>query len=155
MIDFKREQAHACFEEAIPLIENYRQEIAYYADLKLDPEFAKYAELEKAGFVRAYTARLDGKLIGFALFFFSPHLHFKSHIFAMHDILYIMPEHRGFGYKFLKWCNEQLEKDGASVIYYAVNLHFNYGSLLKRLGFELADHLYTRSVKTCPQSELQ
>ena len=154
MILFQREQAHACFEEAIPLLHLYRQEIAYYADLKLDPEFAKYAELEKAGIVRAYTARKDGKLIGFALFFFNSHLHFKTKIFAIHDLLYIIPEHRGFGYKFLKWCNEQLEKDGASVIYYFVNLQFNYGSLLKRLGFELADHLYTRSIK-CHRLEQQ
>jgi len=147
MIDFKREQAHTCFLEAIPLIKSYRQEIAYYTDLELKPGFDAYERLELAGFLRAYTARLDGKIIGFAVFNFFPHLHFQQHIFASHDILYIMPEHRGFGYKFLKWCNEQLKADGATVVYYYVNLRYDYSPLLRRLGLKLIDHLYEGRLK--------
>ena len=142
MINFQREQAHTCFLEAIPLIKNYRQEIAYYTDLELKPGFDAYERLETAGLLRAYTARLDGKIIGFAVFHFYPHLHFQNNIFALHDILYIMPEHRGFGQQFLKWVNEQLKADGATVVYYYVNLKFNYGPMLKRLGLKLVDHLY-------------
>jgi GNAT superfamily N-acetyltransferase len=147
MILFQREPANSCFEEAMPLIVNYRREVDYYQDFQLDPEFAKYAELEKAGVVRAYTAREDGKLIGFALFFFTPHLHFKSKIFAMHDILYIIPEKRGFGHRFIKWCDEQLTADGADVIYFFVNGNFNYSPILRRCGYAHADDLYIRRVK--------
>lgn len=147
MITFQREQAHACFEEAIPLLNLYRQEIAYYADYDLDPEFAKYAELEKAGIVRAYTAREDGVLIGFALFFFNSHLHFKTKIFAIHDLLYIIPEKRGFGHKFIKWCEKELIRDGADVIYFFVNGNFNYSPILRRCGYTHADDLYTRRIK--------
>ena len=147
MLKFKREQAQVCFAEAIPLIERYREEVKYYTNLNLKPGFDRYEQLENAGALRAYTARLDDKLIGFAVFHFYPHLHFSEDIFAMHDILYITPEHRGFGQKFLKWCNDRLEEDGASVLYYSVSLNYNYGSMLKRLGFELADHLYSKELK--------
>jgi len=146
MIYFQREQAHTCFQEVLPLLESYRREVGYYTNLKLDPEFDRYEQLEKLGALRAYTARLENKIIGFCVFHFYPHLHFKKNIFALQDILYIKPEHRGFGYSFLKWCNEQLKTDGASVIYYSVSLNFNYGSLLKRLGFRLADHVYAKEI---------
>jgi len=148
MIKFQREQAGVKnTEEVTSLLESYRREVGYFTNLKLDPEFERYAQLEKIGALRAYTARLDGKLIGFCLFLFHPHIHFKNNIFALHDILYIMPEHRGFGYEFLKWCNQQLKSDGADVILYSVSLKFNYGSLLKRLGFRLSDHIYTKEIK--------
>lgn len=144
MIDFNREPAHLCFKEAMPLIVEYRREINYYTDLELKPGFDAYERLEKSGAIRAFTARKDGKLIGFALFLFYPHMHFNQHIFAMHDILYIDPKHRGFGYKFLKWCSERLKEEGAKVIYVSVNLNFDFSPILKRLGFEIAEHIYTR-----------
>jgi len=148
MIEFSREQANASnIKEVIPLLESYRREVDYYTNLKLDPEFDRYEQLEKSNALRAYTARLDGKLIGFVTFIFFPHLHFKNNIFALHDILYIIPEHRGFGYKFLKWCNQQLESDGASVILYSVSLNYDYGPLLKRIGFRVSDHVYSKELK--------
>ena len=148
MVNFQREQAGAQnIKDITPLLESYRREVGYFTNLKLDPGFERYEQLEKLGALRAYTARLDGKLIGFCLFLFYPYLHFKNDIFALHDILYIMPKHRGFGYEFLKWCNERLKEDGASIIMYSVSLNFNYGSLLKRLDFKLSDHLYSKEIK--------
>ena len=147
VIRFCREQADTCFEEAAPLIEKYRREIAYYTDLNLEPDYGRYAALEKANVLRAYTARLDEKIIGFAVFHVATHLHFKSNIFAMHDILYIMPEHRGFGYKFIRWCTEELRADGVSVVYFSVNVNYDYRPLLERMGFEHTDHLYAKRIK--------
>ena len=147
VVVFQREPAQDCFAEAIPLLIEHGRELNYFRHFKLDPEFSKYEHLETTGLIRAYTARLDKTLIGYAVFFFSPHLHFRSETFAYCDILYIRPEHRGFGHRFTRWCNDRLREDNASVILYHVNKKFDFGSMLKRQGFEHTDDVYTLEVK--------
>ena len=147
VIVFQREAAQDCFAEAIPLLIEHWQEITYIDGLTVKPEFSKYESLERNGILRTYTARLEGKLIGYAVFFLSPHLHFKKHLFAYCDVLYIMPAHRGFGHRFTRWCNNRLRDDRASVILYNVNKKFDFGSILKRQGFKHTDDVYTMEVR--------
>jgi len=147
MIVFQREQAQDCFQEAIPLIVEHGRELKYFDELKIEPEFARYEQLESLGLLRTYTARLDESLLGYAVFFFSPHLHFKRIIFANCDILYIHKNHRGFGLRFIKWCVDQLKIDGANVVYFYVNRQFDYSPILKRIGFEHTDELYTKRIR--------
>ena len=143
MIVFQREPAQDCFEEAIPLLVEHGRELKYFNDLKLEPEFSKYEQLERTGLLRTYTARREEVMVGYAVFFFAPHLHFKRTIFATCDILYISPAHRGFGLSFLRWCVDQLKCDGASVVYFFVNKSFDYGPILRRLKFDHTDNIYT------------
>ena len=146
MVVFQREQAQNCFLEAIPLLIEHGRELKYYSELKLEPEFSRYEQLEFAGLLRTYTARLNKTLIGYAVFFFTPHLHFKNHIFATCDIIFVHPKHRGFGLRFIRWCNDNLRNDGAYSIHYYVNTLFDYGSVLKRLGFEHTAELYSKTI---------
>lgn len=144
MLVFNREQAQKCFVEAIPLLIKHGRELKYHRDLQLDPEFSRYEQLEKTGFLRAYTARIDGALVGYSVFFLSPHLHFRKNQFAVCDILFIDPLHRGFGLSFIRWCNHQLKMDGAHSIDYYVNVEFDYSIILKRLGFRRSAELYSK-----------
>lgn len=141
---FQRELVQDCFCELIPLLAEHGRELEYHRDLLLDPEFSKYELLENSGLLRTYTARdHENKLIGYALFFFSTHLHFKKTIFATCDILYIQPKRRGFGLRFLMWCNDNLRRDGAKRIDYYVNENFDYSPILRRMGFARSALVYS------------
>ena len=147
MLIFDLEPLSNCYAEAIPLFKKHWQEIAYLNNLKPDPEFSKYESLEKHKILRFYTARKQGSLIGYAIFFVQPHLHFKKSIFAYCDIVFILPKHRGFGYDFIRWCNDNLKREGTEVILYEVNKLHDYGNLLKRQGFKHTGDMYTLEVR--------
>lgn len=147
MILFNREQSYDCFNEAIPMLKLHWQEIAYIDEIEPNPRLSTYEQLEKTDRLRTYTARRDGKLIGYAVFFLQPHLHFSQTTFAYCDIIFILKQHRGFGHKFIRWCNDCLKRDGATVILYDVNKRFDYGSVLKRQGFKHTSDGYSLAVR--------
>lgn len=144
-MNFKREQIQLVFEEAVPLLQMHWEEIAHYQDIKLEPDFGRYTQLEESGAVRCFTARDDAnKLIGYSVFFVRENIHYKSSVQAVQDILFIHPGRRGTGMRFVKWCDEQLKNDGVQAVYHHVKAAHNFGPMLERLGYQLVDLIYAR-----------
>lgn len=140
---FQRERSQDIFHEVMPLLELHYKEISHYHDIPLDPDFEKYEAMENAGAVRTFTARDEEKnIIGYAVFFVRHNLHYKTSFQAYQDILFIHPERRGFGFKFIKWCDEQLKDEGVQVVYHHVKTAHNFGPVLERMGYECIDLIY-------------
>ncbi len=75
----------------------------------LSIDWARYVEMESNGNIRLFTARSAGKIVGYATYLLSTHLHFKHVLFAAQDCIYLYPENRATGGKsFNKWIEEQL-----------------------------------------------
>ena len=133
------------WDEAMPLLIAHWKEIAHYPDIPLDPDRDQYLVLEDAGVIRCFTARDDGKLVGYAVFFVRPALHYASSVQAYQDVLYLDPSVRGgTGYRFIRFCDEQLAKSAIQVVYHHVKQRHNFGPLLERLGYELVDLIFAR-----------
>lgn len=131
--------------EAMPLLYMHWKEIAHYQDIKLEPAFDKYEQLDAEGALRVYTARDDGGLlIGYSVYFLRYNLHYRSSLNALQDVLFIHPNHRGMGGKFIKWCDEQLKEEKVQAVYHHVKAQHNFGPLLERMGYELVDLIYAR-----------
>lgn len=143
-IIFRRERAQDIFEEAAPLLRQHYAEIAHYQDIPLEPDLAQYAAVEEAGCLRVFTARDDSGLIGYAVFFVRRNLHYRSSLQAVQDILYVDPGKRGFGARFIHWCDEQLRKESVQVVYHHVKAAHDFGALLERFGYQLVDKIYAR-----------
>lgn len=144
---FQRELVHEIFHETKPLLEKHWKEIAHYQDIALDPDFDQYERLENSGALRTFTARTeDNSLVGYAVFFVRANIHYKSSIQAAQDVLFIDPNHRGFGRDFIVWCDEELRKEGVQAVYHHVKAAHNFGPLLERLGYELVDLIYGRRI---------
>jgi hypothetical protein len=47
-------------------------------------------------------------------------------------------------YQFIKWVDEQLKAEGVQVVYAHVKSAFNFGSMLRRLGYQDHDVTYAR-----------
>jgi GNAT superfamily N-acetyltransferase len=146
---FKAEKISDCHAEAMPLLVAHWQEIAHYKDIPLNPDIDTYLKLEEFGMTRCYVARdNDGTMLGYAIYFVKPNLHYKESLQAVQDILYVSPKHRKTGGSFIKWCDEQLRADGVQVVHQHVKVEHNFGPLLERFGYEHVEHIYSRRLDT-------
>lgn len=97
-LSFQLESYDDVIEEIEPLLKRHWEEIALYPDIKLDPNYQFYRAANQGGALLIYTARLDGVLIGYAIYFVRPsHPHYQGHGWAVSDIIMVMPEHRTVG----------------------------------------------------------
>ena len=146
VMKYKREIADdALVAEMLPLFQKHWEEIAHYKDIPLEPDFKKYLVLEGLGDLRVYTARDEsGRLVGYAIYVIFIDAHYQSLLGAKQDVLYILPANRGFGMDFIVWCDNQLKDQGIKVVFQHVKVAHDFGPMLKFLGYELVEHLYSK-----------
>lgn len=142
---FKREAASDILDEVAPLLMAHFKEVGHHQDIKLNPDLSAYANLEKLGLIRTYTVRQeDGELVGYAVYFVKHHIHYRDSLQAIQDVIYVRPGNRGMGGRFIKWCDEELRKDGVQVVHQHIKAAHNFGPMLERMGYELVDYLYQK-----------
>jgi DNA-binding Lrp family transcriptional regulator len=139
----KEELTDALLEEVMPLLRLHYEEIAHFKDIPLQPDAERYKNLQAAGVLRTFTVRTDTNLvIGYAVYFVHRNLHYSGSLQAVQDVLYIDPTKRGFGMKFILWCDEQIKAEGVQVVYHHVKASHNFGPMLEKIGYELIDLIY-------------
>lgn len=146
---FKEEVAADLIDEIKPLIEDHYKEVALYQDnIPLKPDFDKYVELNENGMLRIFTARREGKLIGYFLVVVMPHLHYKENVFAMNDIIYVEPSKRGgmVAYRLIKYVEKVLKDEGVSVLMINMKTSNMFSRLLEGLGFTNTELVYTKYI---------
>lgn len=132
------------FSELCPLLEKHHEELKHFNDIPLEPDVSFYEMAQKAGILKVFTNRIDGKLIGYAVFFVKSHPHSANSVQASGDIIFIDPDHRGMGKAFVGWCDEQLKGLGVQVVYQHVKNSHNWGKLLERIGYSLVDLTFAK-----------
>ena len=98
-------------KDILPLIEEHWELVALNkGSIKLNPDWEQYAALDSSGILKIFTARDNNKLVGYFILLVNNSLHYKDHVFAVCDIIFVTPEARkgATGYKLLKyaenWC---------------------------------------------------
>ena len=123
------------------------EEIALNKDaIKLNPFFEQYEEAEKSGILKIFTARDDGKIVGYFAVLVNRALHYKDHLFATNDVIFLHPSYRK-GYtasNLIKFAIECLTQDGISMVFINTKVHKPFDILLKRMGFEHVENLYAK-----------
>jgi hypothetical protein len=148
IIDFRREPFSASlFDELLPMLKKHYDEIALYKDIALSPDLMVYENSERMDMLRIFTARYEGRLVGYQCFFVFNHSHYSVKS-AQLDAVFIEPEIRQgmTGYIFLKWCDSHLEDDGIKLIYQSISKDKNFGPLLERMGYQFQDVMYSRRI---------
>jgi len=143
-LTFQQEKIQDIYDEMLPIFIAHYHEIAHYKDIKLEPNVAEYFKMEDAGFLKAYTAREDGELIGYAVYLVRHNLHYKSSLQAQQDIIYISKEKRGFGKDFIKFCDDELRKMGVQVVRQHIKFAHDWSKVLERMGYEKEDMLLSK-----------
>lgn len=147
-MQFARETLTAkLLEEIAPLLAEHWKEIAHFHDIPLSPNLEQYKKLEEAGAIRLFTARdEEAQLAGYNLFFLTQSLHYSTSLQAQQDILFLLPKYRKamWGSRFIRWCDEELRKDGVQLVTQHMKAKHSFGPILERQGYELVDLIYAK-----------
>jgi len=147
MITYHVESFADAYQEAKPLIFNHWDEIALNKEnIALNPDVEAYQKLEDQGRLHIYTAREGEKLVGYFAVIAVEHLHYKDHIFAHNDVIYVDPEYRkGFtAWRLIKFAEQQLTLSGVSVMMINIKRHKPFDKLLQRLNFKETESIYSK-----------
>jgi GNAT superfamily N-acetyltransferase len=143
MITYSVERPSEVLDEIKPLLEMHWREIAHYQDIPLDPDYEFYLT---SPIVRVFTARDDGLLVGYGVFFVHMNRHYRKSKQAVQDILFVHPDFRGTtaGYRLIRYCDAQLKAEGCQVVYQHMKTAHQFGPLLERLGYGLVDLIHAK-----------
>ena len=144
MTTYQRETVAQVLDEIKPLLMKHWEEIAHFKAVPLDPDYDAYLRAEAQGKLRVFTARKDGTLVGYSVFFMG-NLHYRSARIATQDILFLLPECRGFtGYRLIRFSDSELKAEGVEVTYHHVKVAHDFGPLLAHMGYAPVDIIYAR-----------
>lgn len=149
MPEFQQEFLATCADDAKELIKLHWQEIAINKDkIKLNPDWEAYNELEKNARLRVFTVRDSGKLVGYFVTILGVNLHYKDHIFAVNDVLYLHENWRKgtTGLKLIRFAEKCLKEDGISVLNINTKVHRPFDNLMEHLGFNLVERVYSKYI---------
>lgn len=153
-LTFGWEPCRRLFEDpATPdlLREHWNELAVHKAQMPLDPDFGRFAELEDLGLFRIWAARDDKNLAGYIGWFTQPHLHYKSTLTAVEDLFLLSaPYRRGLnGYRMFTTALAALRELGVKRVMLNTKVHFEaerggLGKLFSRLGFVHTDEVWSR-----------
>lgn len=130
------------------------EEIEDHKDVSpIDINWRGYADLERQGILKLGALTLDGKLIGYNIFFVNCPLHHKSTLWAISDLVYLDPAHRKgrTGVFLFTEAERKLADFNVKIILYGVKLSIkpgrgSVGALLQKLGYRSFDQSWTKTV---------
>lgn len=94
-IVFAVETYDQIIDEIKPILPEHWAELAVHKDIPLDPDYGFYERASMAGMLLFMTVRKAGALIGYAIWVVKAHPHYQRHTWALNDIVWLHPEHRG------------------------------------------------------------
>jgi phage terminase large subunit len=152
----QRESFADVIDEALPLLHRHWREVSHYPDIPLEVNRAGYAALCASNLLRIYTARENGKLVGYAVYVVGKNAHYHgSPNQAKQDVFYVDSNRRGvmLGIRLVRFADEMMRAEGVQVVYQHVKLaHPALGRILERAGYEPIETIYGRRLdKNSPQ----
>ena len=144
---FQQEFFSDCYDEAKELLNMHYEEIALNKDfIKLNPSIEQYEDAERLGILKIFTARDEGKIVGYFAVLVTKSLHYQDHLYATNDVIFLHPDHRkGFtASKLIKFSTECLVQDGVSMLFINTKIHKPFDLLLQRLGFKHVENVYSK-----------
>lgn len=146
------EPVDTLWRDLSPLVELHYAELfpSVMGNLKLARE--RYEQMGRAGFLRCYTMRVHGVMVGYCSMLVMDH-HHTGQLNATEDAVYILPTSRGHGQEFMKWVDDQLADEGVRAVYRTTRAVRDHGALLCRMGYTLSETTYERRLAHIPQPQ--
>lgn len=135
---FQKESLCDVIAEVGSLLALHYRELTLNRDVvKLNPDWGRYSDLEHAGAFHVFTARDDGRLVGYSAFFLGHHLHYKDLVVANNDVLYLHPDARNgmTGIRLIKTSEAGMKALGAAKITWHAKYSNDLQQILVRLGY--------------------
>lgn len=144
-MQFAEETISSVLPEAKPLLKKHWREVEV-SKFPLDPDYDLYLDLEKKGITKSFSSRVNGKMVGYAVYFVQYSHHYKTILMAKQDLIYLNPEERSQAHRFLQFCEKQLKEAGVKVIVSNAKINTGFEFLLGRLGYVPEETLYVKNI---------
>lgn len=134
-------------EDMKPLLKEHWELVALNkGKIKLNPDWEEYALLDQAGILRIFTARDEGKLVGYFVLSVSRSMHYKDHIFAVCDVIFVKPDSRAgkTGYNLVKYAEEWCKESGVSLLNINTKVHIPFDTLMIGMEYENIERIYSK-----------
>ena len=145
-MEFAIENLAKVRHEIEQLLEQHWQEIALNKDIiKMNPDWEAYARLDAVNSLRIYTARKDDQLMGYFVVLVSKSLHYRDHLFANNDVIFLSKSARKglTGVKLIKYAIESLAAEGITKLHINTKAHQPFDAILERLKFDAIERVYS------------
>ena len=102
-----------------------------------DMDWDSYEKLEDMGFLKIFTVRDNGLLVGYLWVILSPNLHSIGSVLACDDGLFVAKTHRGqtVAKDLIQFTERCLKEDGIRVFHIVGTTEKPINSLMKRMGY--------------------
>jgi GNAT superfamily N-acetyltransferase len=136
----------AVLNEMDDLFPAHYEELCVTKEFDYEPDYDAYKRCAEAGMLRCITCRADGELIGYIIFFISPHLHYKSCVTATEDLYFVKKEYRKgrVGIKLFQYAEKVLKERGVQRIVMHTKVHLDNTRLFEYLGYKMTDKVFTK-----------
>lgn len=174
MITFQKELLADVAAEVQPLLEQHYVELARNRDVvKLNPDWARYQVMELTGALIVFTARDNGRLIGYSAFTTYKHPHYQDLQMVSNDVLFLRKDYRrvqgwmgrlgslfgllprklmeqsSTGLSFLTFCETQIQSlyPGDFCLTWHAKERTALASILPRLSYGVQDIVFSKLFK--------
>jgi len=148
MITYQEERFVDFIEDWKEIIPEHYEELSVTKQYDVEPDWAKYHSLAEAGVLKVFTCRKEQELIGYIVFFVSPHMHYMSCLTAFEDVYYLRKQYRKgrTGIKLFQKAEQYLKELGVNRILYSTKLHLDNSKLFEYLGYTFFEKLYSKLI---------
>lgn len=125
-------------DESISLIQDHYNEVYPLRETHdLSMDWDSYGKLEELGFLKIFTARDAGELVGYLWVIVSPNIHSKGSTTACDDGLFVAKSHRGkfIAVKLIKFVEKCLKEDGLKTLHLVGTTEKPIDALVERMGY--------------------
>lgn len=138
----------ALAKELQPLLEKHWREIANYQSvIPLAVNWDVYRQADAGGKLAVLVAREGDIMIGYSVFMLVRGAHYRSSLFAMNDVIYVLPEYRHgrTGLALIKESEKLLRAKGCVKISWHVKERNAdgttnpLGAILRKLGYDVEE----------------
>lgn len=112
--------------------------------LRLDVE--SLMRLDEDGYLKIFTMRHQGILVGYCSFVLYFHLHHSHMMIANQDVIYIKKGHRLHASRFVRYCDRELKIFGVSMVFQHSPAMNDWGPVLERIGYKELETTYFRRI---------
>ncbi len=144
-------------EEADGLFRAHWEEASADRSVPLDLDWDVYADLERIGAMMAITVRVDGALVGYAIYVVMRHLHYRTRSVAHSDAFFLDKRFRQsrIGMRMFRFAEEVLRARGVDDVSARVKLHVKGGRrrasdlqpVFRRMGYRPVETLLTKRLR--------
>ncbi len=141
------ENLHGFATDAWLLLQKHWTKVSGLPELPLNPDLVRYGELEAAGQLRIYTARVGAELVAYAVFVLGNSLHSMQALQATEDLFYVEPtERRGYhAVRLLRFIDNELKREGVLYVFQHVKPNSAaHAAMLDHEGYEIIENVWVK-----------